>query len=150
MTNLETFIAFTLIFVPALIFWILIIAYVVNKIFESIERDKQACDELSGYDKIVEQNKQAVCEESLADVINALGEKKEERNEYLKHNSDYRDAKFKYVEDKLNNYLNTDEATNAFVGIFRTEFETYEWKHDTWKCHLDVKRDEFGTDFDNL
>lgn len=146
MTNLETLIGFTLIFVPALIFWILTISYVSNKIFGAIERDKE---KLTGYDKIVDQIKRGVCEESLADVINTLGEKKNERDGYLKRESDYRDAKFKYVEDKLNEYLNTDEASKAFMDIFKEEI-SHEWKKNLWLTHLEEKRSEFGSDFDNL
>lgn len=147
MTDLETIIVFVFMFLPAVIFWILLIAYVTNKVFDAIERDKS---ELSGYDKIVEQIKQGVCEESLVDVINTLGEKKEERDEYLKHNSDYRDAKFKYVEDKLSDYLNTDEATNVFKDIFKESGIEHEWKKNIWTAHLNEKRSEYEDDFDNL
>lgn len=149
MTNLETLIIFVLGIIPALTFWILLISYVANKIFESIERDKQYVDELTGYDKIVDQIKNGVCEESLVDVINTLGEKKEERDEYLKRNSDYEIAKYKYAEDKLNEYLNTDEAVQNFGRVF-SKSSSYEAKKDEWKHHLENKRKEFGTDFDNL
>lgn len=149
MTNLETLIVFVLGIIPALTFWILLISYVANKIFGSIERDKQYVDELTGYDKIVDQIKNGVCEENLEDVINTLGEKKEERDEYLKRNSDYRDAKFKYVEDKLSDYLNTDEAVLRFGRIFATT-NTHERQKELWKFHLDAKRKKFEKDFDNL
>lgn len=150
MNDLETLLIFLLVVLPALFFWICTISYVANKLYDEYERKQQYEDELTGYDKIVDQIKRGVCEESLTDAIMTLGEEKEEYDSYLKRVSDYRDTKYKYVEDKLNDYLNTDEGVKAFKGIFGTQFETYEWKRDTWKLHLEVKREEFGSDFDNL
>lgn len=72
------------------------------------------------------------------------------RDEYLKRNSDYRDAKFKYVEDKLNDYLNTDEATVGFQKIFSIINVSHDFRKKVWLAHLDEKRIEFEKDFDNL
>lgn len=148
MNDLQTFIAFTLIFVPALIFWICTISYVANKIFDAMERDEQLMSDYT-FDcygnpyKIDEIN-----DYSFYDEYGRATDKKE-RDEYLKRESDYRDAKFKYVEDKLNDYLNTNEATLEFQYIFGS-VDSHKNKKDRWEQRLNDLRKFYGKHFDDL
>lgn len=157
MTGLETLIVFVLGFLPALIFWILLIAYVTNKIYDAIERDKQLMDEYTfdcyGYAHKKDEINDCSCKDELNEFSFSITGCKDEivnkRDEYLKRDSDYRDAKFKYAEDKLSDYLNTDGAVERFQFIFGS-INSFERKKELWKRHLEDLRAIYERDFDNL
>lgn len=148
MTNLEILLIIVFVVIPALVSWVGLFLYVVDKVFNDIERDRQIINDYTfdcyGHPyKIDELNDYSFYDEY------GRATDKDEREEYLKLNSDYRDAKFKYVEDKMNDYLNSNEATLEFQYVFGS-VDSHENKKARWEARLNDLRKLYEKDFNNL